>query len=114
MLCLQQQLRNTNVKVIELSPPIVQSAYSFPYHQIPPQTNAHSTAELHDKTQGEKAGRAMGMPLDKFTDEAYQGLASGSDSVFVGAIGPVPAFYEAVEKRKEVFMWLTKMMRGEK
>ena len=71
------------------------------------------TAELHDKTRGEEAGRAMGMPLDKFTDEAYQGLASGKEAVFVGGIGPGRTFHEAVEKRDEVFMWLAKMMRGE-
>ena len=75
--------------------------------------NVLSVAELHDKTQGKEAGRAMGMPLEKFTDDAYQGLASGKDTVFVGGIGPGPTFHEAVEKRSEVFMWLAKMMRGE-
>lgn len=55
----------------------------------------------------------MGMPLERFTDEAYQGLASGKDEIFVGGIGPGSTFSEAVEKRNEVFMWLSKMMRGE-
>ena len=71
------------------------------------------TAELHDKTQGEEAGRAMGMPLDKFTDEAYQGLASLKDTVVVGGLGPGPTFHEILDKKNELFLWLAKTMRGE-
>ena len=55
----------------------------------------------------------MGMPLDKFTDEAYQGFASGKNTIVIGGIGPGPAFHEMLEKKNEVFTWLTKMMRGQ-
>ena len=46
----------------------------------------NTVAELHDeKHQPDiKNGRSIGMPLDQFTEEAYRGLASGSDQVAVG------------------------------
>ena len=61
---------------------------------------------------GEEKGRAMGMPLAQFTDDAYQGLASGKDTVVVGGLGPNPAFHQLLEKKNEAFMTLTEMMRG--
>ena len=59
-------------------------------------------------------GRQLGMPVDAFTDEAYKGLASGSDQVVIGSIGPVDTFNEIVDKRRTAFENLSKMMRGEK
>lgn len=52
VMCLRAQLENSNIKVIEIFPPAVQT-------------------ELHDeKHQPDiKNGRAMGMPLDEFTNE---------------------------------------------
>ena len=69
-------------------------------------------AELHDY-RGKAEGRAMGMPLDQFTDEAYQALASGKDQLVIGGLGPVTkGFYELLEKKNEVFTGLTKMILG--
>ena len=59
-------------------------------------------------------GRQLGMPVDAFTDEAYKGLASGSDQVVIGSIGPADTFNEIVDKRRTAFENLAKMMRGEK
>ncbi|KAI9643547.1 hypothetical protein NHQ30_008166 [Ciborinia camelliae] len=47
LLCLRDDLRNTSVKIIELSPPMVQT-------------------ELHDH-MGPEIGRKMGMPIHEFT-----------------------------------------------
>ncbi len=43
-------------------------------------------AELHDeKNQPDiKNGSQFGMPLDQFTNEAYEGLAAGKEEVAVG------------------------------
>ncbi|KAG2420783.1 hypothetical protein HFD88_000397 [Aspergillus terreus] len=91
VLCLREQLRESTVKIIELSPPAVQT-------------------ELHDY-MGVEVGRNLGMPLDQFVTEAYQGLQSGLDQVIVGTIGPAEPFYDIVNKRRTVFENLAKMMR---
>ncbi|KAG9234203.1 short chain dehydrogenase/ reductase-like protein [Amylocarpus encephaloides] len=57
VICLRSDLRNTNIKVVDILPPMVQS-------------------ELHDY-MGEDKGRAMGMPVAEFTKLAYAGLCSG-------------------------------------
>ena len=56
ILAMREQLReaNSNVKIIELLPPAVQT-------------------ELHDFEFGEK-GKDIGMPLKDFTEEAFEGL----------------------------------------
>ena len=59
-------------------------------------------------------GRQLGMPLLQFTDQAYEGLASGRDQVIIGAVGPAETFHEIVNKRRTAFENLTKMRRGEK
>ena len=59
-------------------------------------------------------GRQLGMPVRKFVDETYKGLASGSDQVIVGSVGSVDTFNEIVDKRRSTFQNLAKMMRGEK
>jgi hypothetical protein len=61
---------------------------------------------------GEEKGRALGMPVDKFIDEAYKGLVSGNDQIIIGAVGPADVFNEIVDKRREAFDNLTKMMRS--
>ncbi|KAL9132520.1 MAG: hypothetical protein Q9175_006307 [Cornicularia normoerica] len=94
VLCLRDQLRNSSVKVIEISPPPVQT-------------------ELHDY-MGHETGRQLGMPLRAYVDETYKGLVSGSDQVVVGSIGPADTFNEIVDKRRNTFQNLAKMMRGEK
>ncbi|KAK3714463.1 hypothetical protein LTR37_007769 [Vermiconidia calcicola] len=56
ILAMREQLReaHSNVKIIELFPPAVQT-------------------ELHDFEHGEK-GKNIGMPLNEFTEEAFEGL----------------------------------------
>lgn len=49
---------------------------------------------------GEDNGRALGMPLDAFTDEAYRGLEAGKDQIVVGAIGAPEVFRDIVDKRR--------------
>ncbi|KAI4187644.1 MAG: hypothetical protein L6R41_002669 [Letrouitia leprolyta] len=92
-LCLRDQLANSgsSVKVLEISPPPVQT-------------------ELHDYV-GKERGRAMGMPLDQFCDQAYDGLAKGQDQVVIGSIGPSENFMDVVNKRRGAFDFLAKMIR---
>ena len=59
-------------------------------------------------------GKQLGMPLGAFTDLAYKGLASGSDQVVIGTIGPADTFNEIIDKRRTAFENLAKMIRGEK
>lgn len=61
---------------------------------------------------GKEKGRSIGMPVDKFIDEAYTGLVSGNDQIIIGAIGPADVFNDIVDKRREAFDNLTKIMRS--
>jgi len=85
ILVLREQLRGDegfrNVKVVEILPPAVQT-------------------ELHDaKHQPDmKGGRNFGMPLDEFTDKAWQGLEEGREDIPVGA-SEVP--YRGWEKERQ-------------
>lgn len=50
------------------------------------------------------------MPLDQFTEEAFQGLAAGNEEV---AVGSAHLWYSAFEpQRQEQFQGLIKMMGG--
>lgn len=60
-----------------------------------------------------ESGRKLGMPVHTFVDETYRGLVSGSDQVIIGSIGPVDTFNEIIDKRRNAFQNLAKMMRGE-
>ena len=93
-LCLRDQLANagSNVKVLEVSPPPVQT-------------------ELHDY-MGEEKGRKLGMPLPEFCDKAYDGLVQGNDQVVIGSIGPREQFLDIVNKRRGLFDFLAKMMKS--
>lgn len=99
--CLRDQLRTTNVQVIELSPPLVQT-------------------ELHDYMGVEK-GRAFGMPLDTFTELAWNGLSEGRDEIIVGSPGPPPidpdflrTFTGVVRDRRTLFGYLSQLLRRDK
>ena len=73
-----------------------------------------NTAELHDeKHQPDmENGRSFGMPLDTFTEEAYQGLVSGKEEVVVEQ---AKKWYDAFEpKRQEVFYNLVEVMKSSK
>jgi short-subunit dehydrogenase involved in D-alanine esterification of teichoic acids len=84
ILCLRRQLQGSKIKVIEIFPPAVQT-------------------ELHDeKHQPDiKNGRSIGMPLDEFTDAAYQGLVDGLDQIPVGMASMLFSAFE--NKRQEIF-----------
>ena len=59
-------------------------------------------------------GRKIGMPLDTFTDEAWNGLESGTDQVIVGSIGPADRFNDIVSKRRAAFEDLAKAFAASK
>jgi short-subunit dehydrogenase involved in D-alanine esterification of teichoic acids len=84
ILCLRRQLQGSKIKVIEIFPPAVQT-------------------ELHDeKHQPDiKNGRLIGMPLDEFTNEAYEGLVDGLDQIPVGMSKTVFDAFET--RRQEIF-----------
>ena len=63
---------------------------------------------------GGERGRALGMPIDQFTDAAYEGLAAGSDQIIIGSIGPADMFNEIIDRRRTAFENLAQMMRGAK
>ena len=90
--CLQEQLVNagSNVKVIEISPPPVQT-------------------DLHDY-RGEEGGRAVGMSLAEFCEEAYYGLVCGDNQVAIGGNGPRNKFMKVVENRRNVIEFLAEMI----
>ncbi|KAK3170602.1 hypothetical protein OEA41_002683 [Lepraria neglecta] len=92
ILCLREQLRGSNVKIVELYPPAVQT-------------------ELHDeKHQPDiKNGGSMGMPLAEFTDEAYEGLAAGKEEV---TVQQAKQWYDKFEPlRQEIFHNLANVMK---
>ena len=62
---------------------------------------------------GLERGRQVGMPLREYIDETFKGLATGSDQVIVGSIGPADTFHEIVDKRRAAFANLAKLVRGE-
>lgn len=55
-------------------------------------------------------GRQFGMPVDAFTEEAYQGIFSGKDQIIIGSIGPADTFNEIVDKRRTAFEDLSKLI----
>ena len=62
---------------------------------------------------GADFGRTVGMPLDAFTEEAYNGLVAGNDTTFVGSIGPAETFHEIVEKRVSLFKLLSNILKAD-
>jgi hypothetical protein len=59
---------------------------------------------------GEK-GATLGMPIDQFTNEAFEGLEAGKDTVVVGYIPPREVFFDILEKRRKTFEGLTDATR---
>ncbi|KAL4869427.1 hypothetical protein BDV12DRAFT_185133 [Aspergillus spectabilis] len=91
VMSLREQLKlKSNLKIIEFSPPAVQT-------------------ELHDDMGPH--GAKIGMPLDQFTDEAWKGLQEGKDTIVVGAVEPRELFYDILEKRRKGFEILADMLR---
>ena len=110
ILVLREQLKGSSIKVIEIFPPAVQSML-IANSRRNSCTNT-MTAELHDeKYQPDiKNGRQIGMPLNEFTDEAYEGLAAGKDQIPVGS---AKDWFESFEpQRQEKFHGMIKAMGG--
>jgi hypothetical protein len=61
---------------------------------------------------GEEAGRKFGMPLNTFTELAFDELVAGHDEIVIGSAGPADTFNEINQKRRAAFESLAKMMRG--
>ncbi|KAF5856218.1 hypothetical protein ETB97_007694 [Aspergillus alliaceus] len=85
-LCLRDRLQNSNVAVIEISPPVVQTELD------------------HYK---------LGMPLDNFADLAFKGLLAGQDHIVIGSIGPAERFNAIVDQRRAASEDLAETMRAQ-
>jgi short-subunit dehydrogenase involved in D-alanine esterification of teichoic acids len=92
ILVLREQLKRSNVKVIEILPPAVQT-------------------ELHDaKHQPDiKDGRSFGMPLEEFMGECWEGLLEEKEEV---PVGMVKGQWGWEEERSRRFGEMVKQMRG--
>ncbi|KAH8687199.1 hypothetical protein BGZ60DRAFT_347340, partial [Tricladium varicosporioides] len=93
ILTLREQLVDSNVKVIEILPPAVQ-------------TELH-----HEKHQPDMKGMGpIGMPLDEFTEEAWRGLCEGKTDVPVGMVIQSYEGWEMV--RQGIFKKINDMVKG--
>ena len=96
ILVMREQLRdaNSNVKIIELYPPAVQT-------------------ELHDFEFGDR-GKNIGMPLKDFTEEAFEGLCKPGkegEQVPVQAVKERMGFYEWEQERQNKMLQMMEMMK---
>lgn len=96
ILAMREQLRdaNSNVKIIELFPPAVQT-------------------ELHDFEMGER-GKHVGMPLDEFVEEAFEGLCKtgkGNEQVPVQAVKNFMGFYGWEQERQKTMLKMMESMK---
>ncbi|KAL6829065.1 NAD(P)-binding protein [Trichoderma sp. SZMC 28015] len=91
--CLRRQNQGfSKVKFIEILPPAVQT-------------------ELHDY-MGIERGRALGMPLDQFTEQAYAQLATDKEIIIIGNLhgSTVEETHEFLEKRDGMFNAISNAM----
>jgi len=51
------------------------------------------------------------MPLDEFTEQAFDGLCSGEDTTIIGGVEPRATYLEIVNKRREMTESLAATMR---
>lgn len=94
ILVMRQQLKDakSNVKIIELYPPAVQT-------------------ELHDAEMGDK-GKHVGMPLKDFTEEAWEGLSSDdNEQVPVQMVKDRMGFNSWEQERQKTFHGMVEMMK---
>jgi short-subunit dehydrogenase involved in D-alanine esterification of teichoic acids len=91
ILVIREQLQGTNVKVIELFPPAVQ-------------TELHAT-----KNQPDLKGGSFGMPLDEYTDVTWAGLEQGKEQIPVGMA--LQAFDAFETKRQSEFHKIAELMK---
>ena len=95
ILAMRQQLKDaqSNVKIIEIFPPAVQTELH----------DAKNQPELGDK------GSSMGMPLADFTEEAYEGLCKEGDEneqIPVQAVKTFMGFNTWEQERQKTMMKL--------
>jgi short-subunit dehydrogenase len=94
IMCLREQLRETNVQVQHISPGPVRT-------------------ELHDAAMGKTEGQAFGMPMEEFVKDAWAGLVEGKHDIFPGTVGgsTKEQFLELVRVREEAIDRLSGLMR---
>jgi short-subunit dehydrogenase len=95
IMCLREQLRDTNVQVMHISPGPIQT-------------------ELNDSGMGQESSTRFGMPMKEFVDQAYAGLVGKQADIFPGCVGgsTKEQFEEIVETRAEAFARLSKVIRA--
>jgi len=98
ILAMRQQLKDvdSNVRVIELFPPAVQTELHDAKHQ----------PEMGDR------GKNLGMPLDEFTEEAWEGLsADDNEQVPVQGVKTFMGFNTWEQERQKTMMKMNEMMK---
>ncbi|GFF41185.1 uncharacterized oxidoreductase DltE [Aspergillus udagawae] len=95
ILCLREQLKDTNIKVIEIFPPIVQTELHDPKHQPDMAETVH--------------GKPFGIPVKEFTKETMEKLLAGDDQIPVGLSNI--AFNSWEQQRQQAFRGVVEMMR---
>ncbi|KAF2663292.1 NAD(P)-binding protein [Microthyrium microscopicum] len=82
LMAIREQLRSTNVSVVELLPPLVGT-------------------ELHVRVAGEEGSLKMGIPVDEYADKTIEGIKAGKLEI---PVGTSVERYEAIEvPRREYF-----------
>lgn len=63
---------------------------------------------------GLERGRALGMPLEMFTEQAWAGLVDGKEHILVGMLpgGDWGVFNDVLNKKKQHFKGLDDFVRG--
>ncbi|KAJ5742473.1 Glucose/ribitol dehydrogenase [Penicillium nucicola] len=95
ILCLREQLKRSTVKVIEVSPPLVQS--ELPYSSL----MRHTLLTIY--LLAAELNGPVGMPLKQYVEETWKGLESGSDQVVGGTLGNPKLFMSIVHNRRKIF-----------
>jgi len=80
LIILRYQMKDTNVKVIEIFPPAVK-------------TELHLAMNQPDLVNGDK----IGMPLEEFTDACWAGLMAGKQEI---PVGQSVEWYDTVERTR--------------
>lgn len=65
---------------------------------------------------GLEKGRDLGMPVDTFVDQAYEGLCAGKDQIVIGSIAGTPQeeLGEVIDRRRTAAEKLYKALTGGK
>lgn len=95
ILCLREQLKRSTIKVIEVSPPLVQSKYLYSSPVLYTFLTVYPlAAELNGP---------VGMPLKQYVEETWKGLESGNDQIVGGTLGDPKLFMGIVDNRRKIF-----------